>query len=700
MDHQTNSRTFHLAEAILEQMPVAVAVYDVPELRLLEANQLFVSIMERFLAPHWHQGRLIGHPLSEWAHPESMPRLVPILQAVADTGTPYQAGEFAFPTSDGTPTYWNWTVQRLSAPDGQTMHLLQTLTEVTAHVLARQHAEQREGHLRQANHVVEVERQRLALIDTVAERVRASLDIELVGKAALDAIQAAFHPLALYIHAADPTQHAFRLLQIRTPPGGESIQALLQRVPTESPLWLARACKGRDPLVIADLPAALASGFSLQNPSLMPLISALQVQSYVCVPLWCDEQLEGALTAVFSIPIHATGPEVQTLVGCRSHIAAALAHARLHSAVAHQRARLRTILDQLPEGMLLVEAADGCISYANAVSAELLGLPLSTLPGLPLGALLESCAVIDAHGEPLPSEAFPAARGLRGETVSGCELRVSRADGRRLVLWCAAVPLRSAEGALSGVVVVLQDITARKSLEQEKNAFLSLVSHELRTPLTAVQGNAELLQMLAARGGRLDAEPTLRILARLSDQSQRLERLTDELLDLTRLEHARLVVNRAPADLLQILTQVVESQAATTSQHHLSLVLDGLPPGQTLPGCVDEYRIEQVMSNLIGNAIKYSPAGGEIEVGIRVMPGDSPEVVIWVKDQGIGIPQAELSRIFERFHRASTRERSITGLGIGLYLVKEVVKLHGGQVWAESSPGAGATFFVQLPLVP
>src|SRR5438132_329303 len=112
MDRQTSTRTFHLADAILEQMPVAVAVYDVQELRLLEANRLFVTIMDRFLDPCWHQGRIIGHPLTSWAHPASMPRLVTLLRAVAETGTPYQVGEFAFPTSDGTPTYWNWTVER------------------------------------------------------------------------------------------------------------------------------------------------------------------------------------------------------------------------------------------------------------------------------------------------------------------------------------------------------------------------------------------------------------------------------------------------------------------------------------------------------------------------------------------------------------------------------------------------------------
>lgn len=192
-------------------------------------------------------------------------------------------------TQEETPTYWNWTVQRLHAPDGQTLHLLQAITDVTTHVLARQRAEHLQLHLTQTTQVVEAERRRLAVIDTVAESVRASLDVEVVGQATLQAIQAAFQPSAVYLHTADVGQHVLRLLQISTPAGGEAIRHHLQEVSFESPFFLARACRGQDPLIIEDLPAALSRGLSLQLPALAPLIAALHVQSYVCVPLWCNE---------------------------------------------------------------------------------------------------------------------------------------------------------------------------------------------------------------------------------------------------------------------------------------------------------------------------------------------------------------------------------------------------------------------------
>ena len=126
--------------------------------------------------------------------------------------------------------------------------------------------------------------------------------------------------------------------------------------------------------------------------------------------------------------------------------------------------------------------------------------------------------------------------------------------------------------------------------------------------------------------------------------------------------------------------------------------MEGLETTDTLLCCFDEGRIEQVLNNLITNAIKYSSTGSEIVVGLQHSREKPDEALIWVKDHGIGMPANELSHIFERFHRAGNQDRSISGMGIGLYLVNELVTRHGGRVWAESSEGVGSTFYVQLPL--
>jgi two-component system sensor histidine kinase VicK len=175
-----------------------------------------------------------------------------------------------------------------------------------------------------------------------------------------------------------------------------------------------------------------------------------------------------------------------------------------------------------------------------------------------------------------------------------------------------------------------------------------------------------------------------------------------ELLDVSRLEHARLDLKRCYHDLLAPLTQIVTKCCQTTSTHRLHFIVEDLESTERLMGWFDLLRIEQVVNNLLSNAIKYSPVGSKIELGVRPRrnpQGIPQEVIIWVRDQGIGIGVRDLPHIFERFYRAATFDgSSISGFGIGLYLTKELVQDHGGRIWAESTLGQGSTFFVALPL--
>ena len=151
-------------------------------------------------------------------------------------------------------------------------------------------------------------------------------------------------------------------------------------------------------------------------------------------------------------------------------------------------------------------------------------------------------------------------------------------------------------------------------------------------------------------------------------------------------------------DLLTTLKKVVESQEITAGRHSIRLVLKGLAPTDMLVGYFDEQRVMQIMNNLITNAIKYSPESNEIEVGLQRTPEYPDEALMWVRDHGIGIPPDEVHLIFQRFHRASNLNKSMSGLGLGLYLVKELVTRHEGHIWVESTEGEGSTFYVLLPL--
>lgn len=242
--------------------------------------------------------------------------------------------------------------------------------------------------------------------------------------------------------------------------------------------------------------------------------------------------------------------------------------------------------------------------------------------------------------------------------------------------------------------LVQAQVNARHQAEQavhERDIFLSVASHELKTPLTALYGNIQLLQRRVANSGSM-SEREQRITRAVVEQTRRLMRLIDGLLDRTRLQEGRLNLELEPIDLGALAEQVVDEVQPTLVQH--SLVLHR--PNEPLMLIGDTIRMEQVFFNLIGNAIKYSPYGGLVEVKLRHA---DTTALIQVTDHGLGIPSEVTPQLFQQFYRAPNAiNRQIRGMGIGLYVVKEIVERHGGTVTVESAEGQGSTFSVRLPL--
>ncbi len=236
---------------------------------------------------------------------------------------------------------------------------------------------------------------------------------------------------------------------------------------------------------------------------------------------------------------------------------------------------------------------------------------------------------------------------------------------------------------------------ARHTAEQAtqlRDTFISVASHELRTPLTATRAYAELLKK------RLGNRPELgdderRMLDTIQEQSIRLDKMVENLLDITRLETGQLTLAPQPVVLNDLLSHLV-TQITPTLRHHM-LTLD--MPSESLIANVDELRLVQVVQNLIQNAVKYSPHGGPVTV---TLSRDNNAAVIAVADRGIGIPKDAQEKLFTRFYRAANAESNhINGLGVGLYVVREIVRLHGGEVSVESVEGAGSTFTIRIPLL-
>jgi len=224
-----------------------------------------------------------------------------------------------------------------------------------------------------------------------------------------------------------------------------------------------------------------------------------------------------------------------------------------------------------------------------------------------------------------------------------------------------------------------------------RDTFLSIASHELKNPLTSLLGNAQLLQRRSARAGTQSARDQQNV-AVIVDQAARLNKLLTALLDVSQMEAGQLSIERTPLDLCELAQRVTTDVQPTLTQHTINASNPGLP----LIVNGDVLRLEQVLQNLLQNAIKYSPAGGRVTVAVEQR---EQMACVAVTDQGIGIPQSVLPRLFDRFYRAAQVDSGgIGGLGIGLYVVKEIVTLHDGTITVTSTEGVGSTFTICLPL--
>lgn len=326
--------------------------------------------------------------------------------------------------------------------------------------------------------------------------------------------------------------------------------------------------------------------------------------------------------------------------------------------------RWRTITARMEEGILLLDGRRRVVSV-NPAALTILRVTQNQVLGQPL---LASVRHVELEGAVQQAMQSGQAETLQLEALPGePQLEVHLA------------PL----GA-EGLLLVVRDITRFKRLEQVRADFVANVSHELQTPLTAIRGFAETLQ-----GGALeDPIAARRFLSIIQSESERMARLIDDLLELSKLESDQRGPRRQQVDLEVLAGQVVMSLAPRAEAAGVEVVVDFPSPWPSVAADLDQMR--QVLLNLITNAIKYTPAGGRVVIG-GLDRGD--QVQVWVQDTGIGVPPEELPRIFERFYRVDkARSRESGGTGLGLAIAKHVIEGHGGRIWADSpGPEQGTT---------
>lgn len=343
------------------------------------------------------------------------------------------------------------------------------------------------------------------------------------------------------------------------------------------------------------------------------------------------------------------------------------------------REQLRSLIERNADAIVVVDDS-GLVRFANPAAALLFRRRIDDLIGTPLGIPVVVGETTEIH--------------IVGSTDGVAEMRVVETE------W---------EGVPANLAV-LRDITERKRAElqreqlfqeqvaraeaeealRERDEFLALASHELKTPTATLSATAQLLHRQLDRQGALDPDQLRRALERLQDQSQHLARLVDHLLDVSRINSERLTIQRQPTDLARLLAEVVSNLQLTTTRH--TLVLNA--PGR-LEMFVDPVRTEQIITNLLDNAIKYSPNGGRIDVELSV--SEDFQACLSVRDFGVGIPEDRRLMLFERFYRAHP-EGAFSGMGLGLFITRHLVELHGGTITVEAPAAGGSQFVVRLPV--
>lgn len=360
---------------------------------------------------------------------------------------------------------------------------------------------------------------------------------------------------------------------------------------------------------------------------------------------------------------------------------------RLLSEAACRAAELQGVLNSIVD-IVYVCDVEGRLIMANDAGLRLLGAATIEEANRRREAMPRQLNVRHPDGRLVPLTEMPEARALRGETLRLEHLIVRDPMTKRDVdVRASAAPIRDDKGGIVGAVVVAKDVTELVELDRMKDDFIRVAAHELKTPVAIMKGYAQLLSR-AAPGL---TEPQRKMLDAMNRGADRIDRIIGDLLDISRLQLGHLELARERVDLPELVEEAVDRMAVMAPKHHIRVV-------RATPVVVqgDRDRLEDVIMQLLENAVKYSPGGGDVDVAVDVR---HDEAVVSVTDYGVGIPKARQARIFERFYRAHTgTPHDYGGMGVGLYISREIIRGHGGRMWFESDEGHGSTFHFSLPV--
>lgn len=567
-------------------------------------------------------------------------------------------------------------------------------------------------------------RREMEYLNTIGKRFVAAIDRFQVHHALLAALQELYSFSACSILLKG---NPFELSVIpRYPLNPLFLEAMFQRI--------ARAASVIDfPNVTAEELAGAAYLDAPHTDELVPLstdtsmlpIGATDIGDCLNIPLTVENRIIGILSLFDEHEGTFDTEQLQLTTMIADYAAVALENVRLRERemalwrdAELERHRLELIISSMAEGLLITDA-QGMITSLNRSGQQLFAQAhvdlrtdmMATGTSLATTSLRNQAAICEANW--LYDLAEIVEQALAGNMVMNRELVIGvSGEAVPLTLSISAAPLHNASMALThpiGVVTVLNDITSHKQVEKLKDEFVSVVSHELRTPLTAIKGYTQhLVRRLERRlreiqrSQQKDTDPPpeppesydLRSLHIVQSQTEHLERLVNDLLDLSRAQWGDFHLQYTSFYLTDILAERVRSAQVSAEEHTISLDI-AVSDSKIV---ADQLRIGQVIGNILDNAIKFSPQGGQVIVKLQEQGDD---YLVSVIDQGIGVSPESFDHIFERFYRVrNTASRQYSGIGLGLYVAKRIIEAHGGRIWLSSSLGSGSTFYFTLPHTP
>lgn len=401
---------------------------------------------------------------------------------------------------------------------------------------------------------------------------------------------------------------------------------------------------------------------------------------YVTVHLQRTPEAEASVGKEYYPDIDQASPDIAEQLRLMDRVR------RLHRQLSETTSQWEALVRGAAEAICVL-TPDGTVHFANARWREVLGVEGEELVGSDLLRL--------AHPDDQELLSRYVADATHGVRVMGRTYRLRHRNDTWRELLTSLSPLRDEAGALIGVLGIFHDVTEEQTARRLKDHFLSMASHELRTPVTAIKGLTELLLRTLDARGTIDSAQLARRLGSIQREADRLAMLSMDLLDISRLHSGALPMHPETHDLTAIVAACVERQRdllGDDDRHHVALQ----QPTHPVLVRVEPIRLEQVMGNLLENAVKYSPDGGTIQVTTAVT---GQRAQIHVSDLGIGIPAADLSKIFTPFFRGSNASsQTFMGLGLGLYLSKALIEAQGGTLMMHSVEGHGTTVMVTLPI--